>query len=336
MSEAWKNLPPVSIIVPAYNAQKTIRECIHALLALEYPRKEVLVINDGSNDGTAEIVNQLNVRLINVKNGGAARATNIGIMNSKHDLVVSVDSDAVLEKDWLNKVIPEFRDEAVAVVGGYPETANKSVWGRLMGYEVESRFDEATKDLDHLYTMNTAYRKKALLSTGYFNEGMKVGYDNDMSYKLKKAGYKLVLLKNAVCRHYWRDDLKSYVRQQYNSAYYRLELVRNFRKASDSISNLKMVIQAPLTFIALLFSYYYPPLLAVPLVMQLPLTGKVLLKKKDPVVLLLPFLLYLRNITWIAAAVKWIADKVVSGFEKLSLVFNVDRIITEQKKIKDK
>lgn len=340
MSEqSWKIFPPVSIVVPAYNAQKTIRECLKALLVLDYPHKEVLVVNDGSTDETAKIINQFkDVRLINLRNGGAARATNVGIMNSKHDVVVSVDSDAILEKDWLNKVIPAFRDEKVAVVGGYPETANKSIWGRLMGYEVESRFDRAKKELDHLYTMNTAYRKKALLNTGYFNEGMKVGYDNDMSYRLKKAGYKLVLLKNAVCRHYWRDDLKSYIKQQYTSAYYRMELIKNFKKPSDNISSSKMVLQVPLTLFSLLFSYFYPPLLAVPLLLQIPLTARLLIKKRDPVVLLLPFLLFSRNLTWIAAAVKWGIDEAVSGLERLSLGFKLalDRIISEQKKIKDK
>lgn len=312
------NLPPVSIVVPAYNAQKTIGECLKALLALDYPHKEVLVVNDGSTDETAKIINQFkDVKLINLRNGGAARATNVGIMNSKYDVVVSVDSDAILERDWLNKVIPEFRDERVAVVGGYPATANKSIWGRLMGYEVESRFERAEKELDHLYTMNTAYRKQALLHAGCFNEEMKVGYDNDMSYRLKKAGYKLVLLKNAVCRHYWRDDLRSYVKQQFDSAYYRMELVKNFKKVSDSISSPRMILQVPLTFFSLLLSYFYPLLLVLPLLAQLPLTARLLVKKKDPAVLLLPLLLYLRNLVWLTAVVKWVVDEALSRLPRL-------------------
>jgi hypothetical protein len=132
--------------------------------------------------------------------------------------------------------------------------------------------------------------------------------------------------------------LKSYAKQQYNSAYYRMELIKNFKKVSDSISSPRMILQVPLTFFSLLFSYFYPPLLALPLLAQLPLTARLLVKKRDPAVLLLPVLLYFRNLIWLTAAAKWAVDESMAFLEKISTGFKLalDRIISEQERIKGK
>lgn len=305
MSEFFR----VSIIVPAYNAQKTLKECLESLIKLDYPKLEIIVVNDGSTDDTGKIAKQYDVKLIETENVGAAQATNKGIEHATGDILVSVDADASLERDWLKKIIPEFADDYVGAVAGYPVTANRTVLGRLMGYEVENRFDVAPKYVNHVYTMNTAYRKKALDDVGPFNMKMKVGYDNDMSYRLIDNGYKIVLNKDAVCHHYWRDDFRGYMKQQFKSAYYRLELQKNFRKYSDDISGAKMMIQVPVTFISILFAIFQPWLLIVPPLIQIPLTVRLLEKKRDRVVLLLPFLLSLRNVVWSLAAVKWSVDK---------------------------
>jgi cellulose synthase/poly-beta-1,6-N-acetylglucosamine synthase-like glycosyltransferase len=301
--------PPVSIIVPAYNAQETIDGCLKSLLDLDYPEKEIIVINDASTDKTSEIAaGYEGVAVIDVENGGAARATNIGIGKAKHDIIISVDSDAELEKGWLKKIIPEFEDEGVGAVGGYPVTANKKIWGKLMGYEVEDRFNRSGKYVDQLYTMNTAYRRNVLEEVGFFNESLRVGYDNDMSYKVTDLGYKIVLVKDAKCYHYWRESLKGYAKQQYNSAYFRLVLVRRFKKPSDNISGGKMMVQVPITFICVVLAPLYPILFAIPFLIQIPITARLLLSKKDLVLLVMPFLFYFRNVVWVFAAIKWGID----------------------------
>lgn len=304
-----KRNPPVSIVVPAYNAQDTIAECIEALLDQDYTEKEIIIVDDGSEDDTSQFASEYqDVTVINTERGGAARATNIGIEHSKYDIIVSVDSDAVLEKNWLKKIVPEFQDSSVGAVGGYPLTVNKGILGKLMGLEVESRFDKTEKYVDHLYTMNTAYRKKAVKEVGLFNESMKVGYDNDISYKLKVLGYKIVLVKEAKCYHHWREDLKGYSKQQYNSAYFRLELIKNFKKPFDDISGINMVAQVPITLLSIVLAPFYLPLLMIPFLIQIPITLRLFFAKKDKVLLVMPLLLYFRNLVWILAAAKWGLD----------------------------
>lgn len=313
----------VSIIIPAYNAEKTIGECLSGAINQKWPGDfEVIVVNDGSKDKTAAIASSFpDVQVINVPNGGASRATNIGIQEAHYDIVVSLDADAVLAEDWLEKIMPTFDDRSVAAVGGYALTGNKSVVGKLMGYDVELRLDRISFYTDHLYTMNTAYRRQVLVDVGVFNEEMKIAYDVDISRRLKAAGYNLVLKKDAKCTHYWRDDFKGYLKQQYNYAYYRLEITRKFKRSHDRVAGLGMILHVPLTAIVLLaaiFGSLVTPLaplslMALPLV-HLPETINLLMKRREATILALPFVFTLRNLTWTWASVIW---TVRQGLKKL-------------------
>jgi len=313
----------VSIIIPAYNAEQTIAECLYAAINLRWSGDlEVIVINDGSSDKTAEIASSFpRVRLINVPNGGAPRATNIGIRAARHDILVSLDADAILEKDWLNRIIPTFDEPDVAAVGGYALTGNKSLVGKLMGYDVELRLDRTPNYTDHLYTMNTAYRRQILLEIGMFDEGLKIAYDVDISRRLIARGYRLVLRKDAKCTHYWRDDVKGYLKQQYNYAYYRLEITRKFKRSYDQVAGIDMILQVPLTAAVLLAatlgslaSPFMPLLLIILPLVHLPETTKLLFGRREACVLALPFLFILRNFVWTWAAIVWVLSQ---GLKKL-------------------
>ncbi len=312
----------VSIVIPAYNAEGTIEECARSALAQEWPGDlEVIVVNDGSTDGTREVLARIpGLQLVDVPNGGAARATNIGITRCNHDIVVSLDADAVLEPGWMRKIVPCFDEPRAGAVAGYPVTGNSSIVGKLMGYDVELRFDKSPRLTDHLYTMNTAYLKSALLEVGLLDEHMKIGYDADLSRRLKAAGWQLVLCKDARCRHYWRDDLRGYIKQQYNYAYYRLSIARKSGRARDRLVGVGMLAQVPLTVglvlaaaLGCLISPFALLLLLLIPMMHLPETVELWFKKKDPRVLLLPWLFTLRNFTWVWAAVVWGLRRVVFG-----------------------
>ena len=304
----------VSIIIPAYNSEKTIAECISAAQNLDWDGEvEVIVVNDGSSDRTADIASTFpGVKVINTPNGGAPRATNIGIQAAHNDIVVSLDSDAILEKHWLQKIIPSFDDPTVGAVAGYALTGNKGVWGKIMGYDVELRLDKIKTYSDHLYTMNTAYRRQDLIKLGMFDEKLCISYDGDISRRLIAAGYRLVLRKDATCRHYWRDDLRGFLRQQYKYAYYRLEQTRKWGKPQDKIVNWWMIIQVPLTLLILVGStlgtlaspFALLGLVLLPLI-HIPEAITLLFMKKDICTLALPLQFTARNIVWAWSTVVW-------------------------------
>lgn len=152
-----ENMIPISIIVPAYNEEKTIIDNIKSLLDLNYPEYEVIVVNDGSKDTTKEKIIQEfelkriaqpikvsietkeiiniyrnskyeNLILVDKLNGGKADAINAGINISKYPIFACIDADSILERDSLIKLAMEFMEKPETVaVGGIVRIANGAV-----------------------------------------------------------------------------------------------------------------------------------------------------------------------------------------------------------------
>jgi len=311
----------VSIVIPAYNAQETIGECLSAIQNLEWDGEiEVIVIDDSSTDGTAEITHGFpKVKVISIPHSGAARAMNTGIKAASHDIVVSVDSDAILEKDWLNKAIPLFDNPNVAAVSGYVQGRNLKLIGKITGYHTELRHQRRPWYVDAMGSANTAYRREALIKVGMIDEKMNIGYDHDIAQRLYAAGYLLILNKEAKCYHYWREDLKGYIKQQYGYAYSHLILAGKSGQMYNRVSTLGMVLQVPITLViilgAILGGVLGTPLALLALLLlpaiHLPDTLAVLFQKRDWRILALPGLFTLRNLTWISAAFIWVLNQIV-------------------------
>jgi cellulose synthase/poly-beta-1,6-N-acetylglucosamine synthase-like glycosyltransferase len=306
--------PPVSIVIPMYNAERHIKKVLGAVLEQDYPGPiEVIVVNDGSTDGSLEVVEEIrktrDFKIMDQKNQGAVTATNNGFRAASHDIIFSIDSDVVLTSDWLKKIIEEFRDPGVGAVQGYYKTPKGvSFWARMMGYDVEARYDSiGSRYVTQVCTGDTAYRKDAIDKVGLFDPAFRYGYDNDMSYRLVKAGYKLVFRKDALCDHYWKEDIKGYMKQQYHSAYGRMQLVR---KHTERVF-LFFVSGAALT---LAFSQHvgrYLNLAALGVfgalfIDRVAFAAGVFKKQKDPAAILLPFVHLLRNVVWSWAFLVWV------------------------------
>jgi cellulose synthase/poly-beta-1,6-N-acetylglucosamine synthase-like glycosyltransferase len=337
-------LPSVSIIICTYNSEKYLAKVLDAILAQRYPKDllEMIVVDDNSKDSTVKAADAYKSRFssfhIIVKGKdfrkGAAVSTNIGIKRSKGEIVCSIDSDAIISKNWIKRIVAQFKDKKVASVAGYINTANPEfLSARLVGAELEDRYARINKkEVDHVSTCNTAYRKSALEKVGGFDERIYYGYDVDLSYKLKQAGYKILLLKDVGCVHYWKESFSGYLRQQFNVAYGRLQLIAKHpkKKTGDKVSGFFLFMQVPLTllfffFIAsqLLYSYWYfgysyiaaAMVLILLLLMQLPQSLRLLFFKRDASMLLLPFFNLTRNFMWLVALLSYYSNKLL-GKEK--------------------
>jgi peptidoglycan/xylan/chitin deacetylase (PgdA/CDA1 family) len=120
---------PVSILVPAYNEEKTIAQTLSALQKNYKNNFEVLVINDGSTDNTAAVVEKFaatdpRIRLVSKPNGGKSSALNLGFQEAKYDLVVTIDGDTILLPDTLDELTKPFIDPQVDAVCGNVEVGN--------------------------------------------------------------------------------------------------------------------------------------------------------------------------------------------------------------------
>ncbi|MFQ5529368.1 MAG: glycosyltransferase family 2 protein, partial [Gemmatimonadota bacterium] len=124
-------LPPVSVIVPAYNEGAVIAAALESLLALDYPTYEVIVVDDGSSDDTLDVASGFEgheavpVRVFSTPNAGKATALNLGIANARHPFLFCMDSDSTVEPDTLRRSVTHMRDENVGAVAGNVKVNNR-------------------------------------------------------------------------------------------------------------------------------------------------------------------------------------------------------------------
>jgi poly-beta-1,6 N-acetyl-D-glucosamine synthase len=127
------SLPPITILVPAYNEGAVIQGSIRSLLALDYPRYEILVIDDGSKDDTTMKASayagdhgRATVRVITKPNGGKARALNTGIAQATSEFILCMDGDSALHPQTLRRAIRHFQEPAIGAVAGSVKVVNRT------------------------------------------------------------------------------------------------------------------------------------------------------------------------------------------------------------------
>jgi GT2 family glycosyltransferase len=247
-------LPGVSFVIPVRNGAAWLTPVLTGVLAQADGRPmEVVVVDDGSTDGSNRILRGFADRgLINVMAGpgrGAAAALNAGIVVARHPIICQVDQDVVLESGWMTRLAGALDAPEVGAAQGYYLTPpDGSAWARVMGRDLELRYRRILgRDVNHVCTGNTAYRADALHTVGLFDEDLGYGYDNDMSYRLRAAGYRLVIDAAARSVHRWRDSPWTYLVQQYGFGYGRIDLVakHQHRAGGDDVSQLPMMLHAP-------------------------------------------------------------------------------------------
>jgi cellulose synthase/poly-beta-1,6-N-acetylglucosamine synthase-like glycosyltransferase len=168
----------------------------------------------------------------------------------------------------------------------------------------------------HVCTGNAAYRTDALRSVGLFDESLGYGYDNDMSYRLRRAGYELKLCHDAQSVHRWREGLRGYLVQQYGFGYGRLDLVAKHpqRWRGDSVSR-PMMMAHPVILLAALISagagrLSLAAILALALTAERLIAGVAASRRfGDPIALLFPAAHLLRDFAWVSAIVNWSARR---------------------------
>jgi glycosyltransferase involved in cell wall biosynthesis len=220
MESSAAYLPSVSVIVPVYNAERTLEDCMDSVLELDYPResKELIFVDNSSTDGTAEILRRSpgESRILFERKRGPAAARNKGIMNSMGDVIAFTDSDCVVDKDWLRKIVMPLQNEGVGIVGG-----------RILATRPCNKVEEFGETIhDHgkaineykppyVMTMNWASRRSVLNEVGLFDERFIRGQDVDLSWRIFQKGYRLVYEPEAVVRHRNERTLSGLFREGY-------------------------------------------------------------------------------------------------------------------------
>jgi len=192
--------PFFSIVIPAHNEEGAIKETVNNLKDLNYPIYEVIVVNDGSTDRTAEILDQMvsedseHLRVIHLSpNGGKSRALNMGSLFSRGELLLFIDADCLLDKNALKYFAWHFVNfPRVGAVTGNPRIRNRTtLLGKIQVGEYSSiigLIKRAQRVLGKVFTVSgviNAFRKGAFCTCGFFDSDT-VTEDIDMTWKLEK------------------------------------------------------------------------------------------------------------------------------------------------------
>jgi GT2 family glycosyltransferase len=209
----------VSVVVCTHNGQGTLAECLARLTTLTYPDFEVIVVNDGSSDASAEIAKSHGVRLVETAHRGLSHARNVGIANASGEIVAFLDDDAYPDHDWLYYIAASLRANGHAGVGG-PNIAPDDdglvaeCVAAAPGGPIHVLISD--REAEHVPGCNMAFRKSALEEIGGFDERFRVaGDDVDVCWRLQESGRTLGFSAGAVVMHRRRDSVRRYLRQQY-------------------------------------------------------------------------------------------------------------------------
>jgi len=188
-----KPLPKISIIVPVYNGEATIRTCVEALLGLDYPRDrfEVIIVDNKSLDGTRRIVEGYAVTLLQeaaVQSSYAAR--NLGIAHASGDVLAFTDADCVPERGWLRAIVAAIEPVDVGGVAGAIEAFRADSAVEKYQARRAIRADRAYKHkvLPFAQTANAAYKREVFEKIGLFDPTLIYGGDIDFSWRMQSAG----------------------------------------------------------------------------------------------------------------------------------------------------
>jgi cellulose synthase/poly-beta-1,6-N-acetylglucosamine synthase-like glycosyltransferase len=216
--------PSVSVIVPVRDGESTIADCIDAILATDYPadRREILVVDNASSDGTAVLVRSKQVRYLREPRRGVSNARNRGIAESTGEILAFVDADCLVEPQWLTELVRPFEDPEIGSVGGDlrhlpPTTAAQRQSARLLGNWQRFAF---TSNPAYPITANAAYRRDVMERIGNFDPHMTRAQDVELGLRFQeRSGCRLAYAENATARHRNRSTQLGFFRQQLGWAY---------------------------------------------------------------------------------------------------------------------
>ncbi len=235
--------PRFSVIVPAYNAAETIGACLEALSRQTVPPDayEVIVVDDGSTDGTAEIARKHGVRVISQPNAGPAAARNRGAEAARGEILLFTDADCEPTPGWIAAFARAFdaNPDAAGAKGTYL-SRQREIVARFTQMEYEERYArmEGKPRIDFVDTYSAAYRRDVFLESGGFDATFPTASveDQELSFRMARAGHRMIYVPEARVYHIHNRTVGAYWRRKFYIGYWKALVTRRFpeRLVSDS------------------------------------------------------------------------------------------------------
>jgi glycosyltransferase involved in cell wall biosynthesis len=199
--------PKVSIIIPAHNVEPWIRDTLRSVYAQRFADYDVVLVDDGSTDGTARVGRQFTgVRYIRQRHGGVCAARNTGIQNSTSPLIAFLDADDVWLENMLQELVPMFDDESVGLAcgdmylwdGTGPIDQSERKWRRRRRPDEHQDMWRQLLQRNFVSTSATVIRRSVLAKVGAFDESLSHAGDYDLWLRIARSGYRFRFVDHVV------------------------------------------------------------------------------------------------------------------------------------------
>ncbi|HUO35978.1 MAG TPA: glycosyltransferase [Candidatus Acidoferrum sp.] len=232
--------PLATVLIPAYNEESVILDTLRSVLASDYPHLDIIVVDDGSTDRTAELVRanygrDPRVRLILQPNRGKPAALNNGLSEAKGEVVVSIDADTMVDPEAISRLIRHFANPKIGAVAGNVKVMNRNSWltrWQALEYITSQNLEKRAFDLLNCIPVVPgaagAWRTDLLRSHGGFS-GDTVAEDTDLTLTIRREGWKIVYDEYAVGRTEVPDTIDALVRQRFRWTFGTLQAVWKHR-----------------------------------------------------------------------------------------------------------
>jgi cellulose synthase/poly-beta-1,6-N-acetylglucosamine synthase-like glycosyltransferase len=250
-----------TVIIPARDAAATIAR---AVLAVRDQvdglgrAVEVVVVDDGSTDGTGDRAREAGARVLRTEGEGPARARNVGLAAATTPLIIFTDADCAPRPGFVAALLAPFADPAVGGAKGAYETEQRRLVARFVQQEYEERYARMARRerIDFVDTYAAAYRLDLLRSVGGFDERYRrpSTEDQELSFRVAATGARLVFVPAARVGHLHADSLAGYARKKARIGYFKVATLRRHpaKAVDDAHTPLTLKLQVLLAPIALL------------------------------------------------------------------------------------